>query len=124
MWSQGVRKLPHVVGDRLLNVLGIGPSHKTRRSLGASQTWGCSRIAAITKWACSMSDVSIEKVSMCGKGESVKRVRAKLPAVSDASHAGHLVNQSIPIHHNLAFRECDFAGKRRVQEQMPLVHTC
>jgi hypothetical protein len=134
VWSQGVRKFPHVVGDRLLNVVGIGPSHKTRRSLGASQTWSCSRTAAITKWACTASDVSIEKVAVCGKGESMKRVRAKVPAVSDTSPPDtSSTNQprsiaispsgSVTLPVSDAFRsKClsftSFEAKRRVMEEI------
>jgi hypothetical protein len=107
VWSQGVRKLWWGDNDRVcpLNVLGIGPSHKKRRSLSASQTWACSRIAAITKWACAASDVVNGEVGRAR--EKGDRDRAMVPAVSDASYPGHLVNQSIQ---SLA----DFAGKRKL----------
>ena len=76
VWSQGVRKLWWGDNERVcpLNVLGIGPSHKKRRSLSASQTWACSRIAAITKWACAASDVCQWRSCSCaGKGGSRPR---------------------------------------------------
>jgi len=61
--------------------------------------------------------LSMEKWSCAEKGD---RDRAKVPAVSNASYPGHLVNQSI---RSLTFREFDFAGKRKLPEQMPLIHT-
>jgi hypothetical protein len=76
----------------------------------------------------------MEKVAVCGKGESVETRPCEVPAVSKASHPGHLVNQSTPIHHNLAFREVilpvsggfrskcfsftRFEAKRRVMEEI------
>ena len=77
----------------------------------------------------------MEKVAVCGKGESVETRPCEVPAVSKASHPGHLVNQSTPIHRNLAFRECvtlpvsdgfrskylsftPFEAKRRVMEEI------
>jgi hypothetical protein len=106
---------------RPLNVLGIGPSHKTRRSLNAYQTWACSRIAAITKWACAASEVVDGEVVVLGKGGSMKRGHTKGSRLfqTRANWGLSSTNQSDPSRPHI--QGVLLASK--ALGQMPLVHT-